>query len=116
MEVMEKYQPLLRSAVFLRRPIGVICLIIGVLGWILPILPGWPFIIPAVALLGRRDPMIRYPHLWLRRALRRMRRARQNWVRNLGVRGSTEYVRIRRIVTPMIIQAERALNPERLAA
>lgn len=111
---MQKYQPLLRGAVFLRRPVGIVCLIIGVLGWILPILPGWPFIIPAVALLGRRDPMIRLPHIWLRRALRRMRRARVRWVRNLGVRGSSEYVRARRMVSPLIAQAERALDPKRL--
>lgn len=113
---MEKFQHLLQQAAFLRRPVGFVCLVIGVIGWIFPILPGWPFIIPAVALLGRRDPMIRHPHIWFRRTLRRMRRARQQWVRQLGVRGSFEYVRVRRMVTPLIDQAERALNPERVTA
>lgn len=113
---MEKIQQLLQQAAFLRRPIGVVCLVIGVIGWIFPILPGWPFIIPAVALLGRRDPMIRYPHIWFRKFLRRMRRARRQWVRQLGMRGSFEYVRIRRMVTPLIAQAERALNSEQIPA
>lgn len=108
---MEQIRNLLNRAAFLRRPIGILCLIIGVLGWILPILPGWPFIVPAVALLGRRDPLVRYPHLWLRYALRRMRRAERRWLRGLGRRASTEYVRLRHFVTPLIVQAERALQP-----
>ena len=109
---MKHVQQLLRRAAFLRRPIGIICLVIGILGWIFPILPGWPFIIPAIALLGRRDRTLRRMHLMLRHVLRSMRRARQQWLRKLGVRSSVEYVRVKKLVTPMIIRAERALGAE----
>ena len=107
---MKQMRILLQRAAYVRRPLGITCLIIGVLGWILPILPGWPFIVPAVALLGRRDPLVRHPHLWLRRVLRRMRRAEQQWLRSLGFRASAEYVRLRRMITPLIMQAERSLQ------
>jgi len=39
-------------------------------GLLLPILPGWPFIIPAVVLLGRRDRVVRLCHLLVRATLR----------------------------------------------
>ena len=107
---MKYMQQLVRRAAFLRRPIGIICLVIGIIGWIFPILPGWPFIIPAIALLGRRDRTLRRMHLMLRHILRGMRRARQRWLRNLGIRGSIEYVRVKKMVTPLIIRAERALG------
>ncbi|MBC8163480.1 MAG: hypothetical protein H7Z42_19905 [Roseiflexaceae bacterium] len=113
---MATLQRFLQKAAFLHRPIGLICLVIGVLGWILPILPGWPFIIPAVALLGRRDPLIRHPHILLRRTLRRMRGARHAHVRALGLRASTEYMRVRRVVAPLIAETERRLRPTLLTS
>lgn len=77
----------------LRRGVGLICLAIGIAGIILPILPGWPFLIPAIALLGPRDPAIRHAHLLLRRTLRYLRTARHPFLRNLGERLSDEYLR-----------------------
>lgn len=94
----------------LRRPIGVLMFVLAVIGTILPIMPTWPFLIPAIVLLGRRDPMLRHTHLMLRHGLRRMRRARTRWLRSLGLRGSAEYVRARRMITPIILQAERTFS------
>jgi uncharacterized membrane protein YbaN (DUF454 family) len=68
----------------LRRALGLILLAIGILGILLPILPGWPFIIPAVVLLGRRDRVLRLAHLLVRGSLRRMRRARHPMLRQAG--------------------------------
>ncbi|MEN9936523.1 MAG: hypothetical protein RLZZ387_3102 [Chloroflexota bacterium] len=92
----------------LRRVVGVTLFIIGVLGLLLPILPGWPLIIPAVVLLGRRDKIIRHTHLIVRHALRFMRRSEQTWLRRIGMRLSLEYVRTRRVVVPAIDATERA--------
>lgn len=94
----------------LRRILGVCCLILGVLGCVLPIIPGWPFLIPAIVLLGRRDPWLRRCHLLLRRTLRRMRRAEHPLLGGLGRRLSSEYVRSKRSLAPRIIAIERALN------
>jgi hypothetical protein len=92
----------------LRRLIGIIFLIIGILGLLLPILPGWPFIIPAVVLLGRRDRVLRHTHLVVRHALRALRRSNSPTLRSIGMRLSLEYVRTRRVVVPAIDATERA--------
>lgn len=94
----------------LRRIIGLVCLGLAVLGFILPIIPGWPFIVPAVVLLGRRDPSLRRMHIALRHSLRFLRRSRHHPLRRLGVRLSTEYARGRRALVPHIDAAERAFR------
>jgi hypothetical protein len=94
----------------LRRVIGMICLFIGVLGLLLPILPGWPFIVPAIVLLGRRDRTLRYSHLWVRMALRFMRRHPKPSWRQIGQRLSKEYVSFKRMIVPKIDAAERAIG------
>jgi hypothetical protein len=94
----------------IRRGIGIICLIIGVLGLLLPILPGWPFLVPAIVLLGRRDRTLRYTHLWVRMALRFMRRHKTPSMRQTGLRLSREYVNFKRLIVPKIDAAERAMG------
>lgn len=93
-----------------RRVVGTILLIIGILGWLLPILPGWPFVIPAIVLLGRRDPLLRRMHLMLRVGLRLLRRARHPRIRQFGLRLLDAYQRARATVVPAIDATERALE------
>jgi len=50
------YLPLL---LLVRRIIGAICVVIGIIGLLMPVMPGWPFLIPGIALLGPRDPILR---------------------------------------------------------
>src|SRR5919205_551340 len=102
--------PLLQLLNGLRRIVGIFLLFLSILGAILPIIPAWPFIVPAILLLGRRDRLLRYTHLLLRQALRRLRRARTPLLRHIGVRGSREYVRTKRLLTPMILAAERRFS------
>lgn len=90
-----------------KRILGIICLLIALAGFILPIIPGWPFIVPAVLLLGRRDPLLRWLNMTLRHGLRVMRRSQQPLVRMLGLRLSTEYARGRRSIMPRILELER---------
>jgi hypothetical protein len=94
----------------IRRIVGLICLLIGLLGLLLPILPGWPFIIPAIVLLGRRDRALRLLHTIVRRALRFLRRHPVPSLRQFGQRLSSEYVRFKRTIVPKIDAAERALK------
>ncbi len=108
--VMTYHYSIAKQAAFLRRPVGLIFLGLAILGFVMPILPSWPFIIPAVALLGRRDRSLRRTHLLLRHGLRVMRRSRQPWLRQVGLRFSTEYVRAKRTLTPAISAAERAFG------
>ncbi|GAB4207220.1 MAG: hypothetical protein OHK0022_35190 [Roseiflexaceae bacterium] len=93
-----------------RRILGLCCLVIGILGCILPILPGWPFLIPAILLLGRRDPWLRHTHLALRRSLRRLRRADHPLMRKIGGRLSLEYLRSKRALLPRIMAMERTFR------
>lgn len=92
-----------------RRITGVFLLMLGILGLLLPVLPGWSLIIPGVALLGRRDRLVRLSHLAVRYALRWMRCSRQPHLRALGWRLTTEYGRTRRLVLPAIVATERAV-------
>lgn len=93
-----------------RRGLGWTFFSLGVIGAILPLCPGWPAFILAIVLLGRRDRTLRLTHLVGRRMLRRMRRARNTVLRQIGRRLSTEYVRGRRLLTPAIISMERMIG------
>lgn len=56
-----------------RRLLGVGCLVLGVAGCILPILPGLPFLLVGGRLLGPRDPLLRRSIGVCHRILRRLR-------------------------------------------
>lgn len=92
---------------FLRRLLGLVCLILAFIGFVLPIIPGWPFIVPAVILLGRRDPLLRWMNLTVRRALRWLRRSERPLLHMIGMRLSLEYARGRRSMMPKVIELER---------
>jgi hypothetical protein len=107
MQQHSEYSPIRALIGLVRRLVGLFMLAFAILGFILPIIPGWPFIVPAVLLLGRRDPWLRRLHLLVRASLRYLRRSRAPLVRKAGLRLSIEYLRGRRTITPAIIAAER---------
>ncbi|MEI7771228.1 MAG: hypothetical protein WCI67_14640 [Chloroflexales bacterium] len=90
-----------------RRALGFLALGIGIAGVLLPIIPGWPGFVLAIVLLGRRDPALRWLHLYGRRTLRTLRRSRVSQMRRLGHWLSAHYVGLRRSITPHIIWAEK---------
>jgi len=69
-----------------RRSIAILCLVLGVAGCILPIMPGLPFFVVAARLLGPRDRLLRRTIMLGRQALRRLRRARQPLLRRAAAR------------------------------
>ncbi|NTU82726.1 MAG: hypothetical protein HGA45_25710 [Chloroflexales bacterium] len=93
-----------------RRAVGLLCLMIGVLGAVLPVIPGWPALIVAIVLLGRRDRTLRLLHLYGRRVLRWLRRHPAPQVRPVGRWLSERYLALRHAITPGIIAVERALG------
>jgi hypothetical protein len=95
----------------LRRVLGYSFLVVGVLGAALPILPGWPGIVIAVLLLGRRDRTLRQMHVLLRGSLRRLRRTGPPPVRSTGRYLSANYRTMRRALLPHIIRAEQIFRP-----
>lgn len=106
-----KMWPLVLGAIKpFRRVLGVGFLVIWLIGAIFPVIPGWPALLVAIVLLGRRDRGLRYMHLLGRRGLRQLRRTRIGHLRHLGQWLSREYVNLRRAITPRIIAAERALG------
>jgi hypothetical protein len=69
-----------------RRSLALLCLLLGLTGCILPIIPGLPFLVVAARLLGRRDRLLRRAIVLGGQSLRRMRGARQPLLRRLGLR------------------------------
>ena len=67
-----------------RRSLALLCVLIGVTGCILPILPGLPFFVVAARLLGPRDRQLRRVIVAGRQALRQLRAARQPLLRRAG--------------------------------
>jgi len=51
----------------LRLGIGVFLVVIGIIGLILPIMPGWIFLIPGLIILGERFPAIHRLLEWAKR-------------------------------------------------
>ncbi|EFO81629.1 hypothetical protein OSCT_0484 [Oscillochloris trichoides DG-6] len=90
-----------------RRTLGFLFLGIGILGSLLPIIPGWPGLFVAILLLGRRDPTLRRLHLVGRRSLRTLRTSRVPHMRRVGRWLSDQYVGMRRIMRPKLIWAEK---------
>lgn len=91
----------------LRRVIGLSLLVIWVLGIVMPVIPGWPALVLAIILLGRRDRMLRQLHLLGRRGLRWLRRHPIHPIRPFGLWLSNHYVNLRRAVMPHMIAFER---------
>jgi hypothetical protein len=73
--------PVQRTA---RRSLALLCVLIGVAGCILPIMPGLPFFVVAARLLGPRDRQLRRMIVGCRLVLRHLRTARQPLLRRAG--------------------------------
>ncbi len=69
-----------KVGLMLRRAVGWSSLLIGVLGLLLPVLPGVPFLVAGVVLVGRRQRLVRRIALGIKLQLRR-------WIRQSGLRG-----------------------------
>ena len=50
----------------LRISLGMAMLVVGLVGWALPILPGWLFVIPGLVLLAREFKWARSVLAWLK--------------------------------------------------
>jgi uncharacterized protein YqgC (DUF456 family) len=59
-----KRKPILR---IVRVAGGSALLIVGLAGWILPVIPGWPFVIPGLILLGEEFHWARRTLEWLKK-------------------------------------------------
>jgi hypothetical protein len=68
----------------IRRSLALLCVLLGVTGCILPIMPGLPFFVVAARLLGPRDRQLRQAIVAGRQALRWLRAARQPLLRRAG--------------------------------
>ncbi|HNP72378.1 MAG TPA: hypothetical protein PKK15_14760 [Kouleothrix sp.] len=55
----------------LRPALGWTCIALGLLGVVLPVIPGLPLLFPGIALVGRRTWLIRWASVQIKRALRR---------------------------------------------
>ncbi|MBC8077734.1 MAG: DUF454 family protein [Chloroflexales bacterium] len=82
----------------LRRALGMFCLVVGIVGCILPILPGLPFLVISARLLGPRDPALRRLLLGGRSSLRSLRTARHPRIRRIGVQLTPHWQRLTRLL------------------
>lgn len=63
--------------------VGFILIVAGIICWIIPIIPGWPLILPGLALWSRRCRALRKLVL---RAKRQAYRGRRSWRRRRRAR------------------------------
>jgi hypothetical protein len=68
----------------LRQVLGWFFILLGLLGLVLPVLQGVVFLVIGVALVGRRNPLIRRSRLVFKRFLRRWATARSPLVGGAG--------------------------------
>lgn len=101
------YLPML---MLIRRIIGAFCLVLGIIGLLMPVLPGWPFLIPGIALLGSRDPWLRFIHLGIIRLLKFVKNRKTPWIHRSGERLFDAYKQTRTVVEPLIIRSERTIE------
>jgi hypothetical protein len=89
--------PTNRLRPLMRRSLGLFCLCLGVAGVLLPILPGWPFLIVCGRLLGPRDPLLRRMLAAGHRGLRRLRHAERPLLRGLGTQLTPHWRQLARL-------------------
>jgi hypothetical protein len=77
---------------------GVCCIVLGVIGCILPVLPGLPFLVVGGRLLGRRDPLLRRLLTLSHHAMRRLRASSQPALRRASARLHPHWRRLARLV------------------
>ncbi len=68
----------------IRRGVGWLSIIIGVLGSIFPVIPGLPFLLIGVHLVGHRDRKLRWLRTHIKLMLRHVSRSRIPAVRYTG--------------------------------
>ena len=107
----------LSAAWVVARPIlGWICIVLGLLGVVLPIFPGMPFLVPGIALVGRRNRLIRWISVACKRTLRRLASLQTPLLKPLArwaLRTQHEFSRRRRRLAwrRMELQRARQLAP-----
>ncbi len=69
---------------------GIVCLILGVIGWILPIMQGWLFIFLGLALLSRHALWARRLNEKLKGAAHRVKERLKRKRRNRASKSTTE--------------------------
>jgi uncharacterized membrane protein YbaN (DUF454 family) len=67
-----------------RTAAGVSLLVVGVIGCILPVMPGIPFLVAGVAVLGTDHAIVRRGRQWLYSDHPRIRRIR-GWLERQGI-------------------------------
>jgi hypothetical protein len=100
------YLPML---MLIRRIIGAFFLILGIIGLLMPIIPVYLSIILGIALLGSRDPWLRFIHLGIIRLLKFIKTRKTPWIRQRGERLFGGYKHARTVVAPLIIRSEHAI-------
>jgi hypothetical protein len=82
-----------------RQVIGWLCILLGLVGLVLPVLQGVIFLMIGIALVGRRHPLIRYVSVYFKLFLRRWAAVQTPAIRSLGrmaLRGQQKVSRQRR--------------------
>jgi hypothetical protein len=78
------------------------CIILGIAGAILPILPAWPFLLPGIILLGPRNRRLRLYASRLRLALRRGSRHDHAFVRGVSRIFAEQERALRKMLGPLL--------------
>lgn len=81
-----------------RRIVGWSLIVLAVLGLVLPVIPGLPFLAIGIVALGPHDPTLRRMGVTIRLLLRRWSTMRNSHLRRLGCLARGQYAAARQIV------------------
>jgi uncharacterized membrane protein YbaN (DUF454 family) len=96
-----------RPRSLMRRVLGWIAIGVGLLGIVLPVLPGVIFIALGIVLLGPHDPTLRRIAILIRLILRRWSCAKQHHIRRLGQYVRSQYRQQRLLLRAQLHHHER---------
>lgn len=90
----------------IRRILGWSSIVLGLLGIVLPVLPGLIFIAVGIVLLGPHDPALRRMAIAIRLILRRWSQAKQRHMRRVGQFARRRYCEQRHMLRSQLHQHE----------
>ncbi len=85
-------------------------IVLALLGFVLPVLQGWLFLVIGIVLLGPHDPTLRQVAVRIRLTLRRLSQVEQRHLRRIGIFARRRYAEARIMLRTHLHRHERGAH------